>query len=792
MVRVLGHSVQLRTSVWPRAILLLALCAGLRAQIASPAPPPATNPNQGAAAVIQIPRLDGAPKLEDFLEMKPGPGVAQQMSKVENFIQLDPKEGAPAQERTEVYLGYDAKNFYAVFVCFDREPGKIRANMTRREAINSDHDEVQIYLDTFNDKRRSYGFMANPLGIQFDYIWTDNDGYDGSFDTVWDSRGKLTAQGYVVWMAIPFKSLRFFASQEQTWGIILQRVVPHDNDNSFYPALTRKIQGRLSQEATLKGLAGISPGRNIQLAPYGVMRGFRFLDDRDPNRPFFTGNHLGADAGLDAKVIVHNSLVLDMTFNPDFRQVESDEPQTTVNQRFEVFFPEKRPFFQENANFFQTPINLYFTRRIVDPQAGVRLTGKLGPWGIGLLAIDDQSPGRLVPDNDVLRRKRAYFTIVRITRDLWKQSHIGIIYADREFSADATTTCGLLKCLARSNRVGGVDGRFRIDDHWTTGFQAVVSSTDLADGTHLAGPAFEAFSNYQTRKVVFNVNYGDNASGFRNLTGFFRRPDIRRLESFANYTFRPEGKHVTDFGPQFYTLQFWDHDGVHLQRIFEPGFFVDLKANTSFQVFKGFSDETLRPSDYSTLPGNTFFHKGYWGASINSSYLSWLSFNAFILRGRQINFDPPSGQLPFLGYSTESNLGMTVRPFNRLTIDNNYLLARLTIPQAHASAFNSHILRSKWNYQWNKELSFRAILQYNTLLANPQFSGLPSPKGFNADFLVTYLVHPGTAVYVGYNSNLANLDGDAITAHTGLFLTRNRFLNDSRQVFVKVSYLFRF
>lgn len=790
----LGHGVQLKASVWLRAILLLALCAGLRAQTAAPASqaPPIANQARGAAAVINIPRLDSAPKLEDFLEMKPGPGVAQQMTKVENFVQLDPKEGAPAQERTEVYLGYDAKNLYAVWVCFDREPGKIRARMVRREAIGPDHDEVQIYLDTFNDKRRSYGFMVNPLGIQFDYIWTDSDGYDSSFDTVWDSRGKVTSQGYVAWMAIPFKSLRFFASDEQTWGILLQRVVPHDNDNSFYPALTRKIQGRLSQEGTLKGLRGISPGRNIQLAPYGVARAFRFLDDRDPNFPFFTGNHLGGDAGLDAKVIVHNSLVLDLTFNPDFRQVESDEPQTTVNQRFEVFFPEKRPFFQENANFFQTPINLYFTRRIVDPQAGVRLTGKLGPWGIGLLAIDDQSPGRLVPDHDVLRRKRAYFTIARITRDLWKQSHIGIIYADREFSADPATACTLPKCLTTSNRVGGVDGRFRIGDHWTTSFQGVVSSTDLADGSHLAGPAFDALSEYQTRKVVFNAYYNDTSNGFLNLTGFFRRPNIRRLDTGFQYFFRPEGKHVTDFGPQFFSNQVWDHDGVHLQRIFEPGFFVDLKANTSFQVFKGFSDETLRPSDFSTLPGNTFFHKGYWGVSFNSSYLSWLSFNAFFLRGRQINFDPPSGQPPVLGYSTEANLGMTVRPFNHLTIDNSYLLSRLTIPQAHAAAFNSHILRSKWNYQWNKELSFRAILQYNTLLANPVYSGLTSPKGFNADFVVTYLVHPGTAIYVGYNSNLANLDRDAITAHTGLFQTRNRFLNDSRQVFVKVSYLFRF
>ena len=775
-------------------MLLLVLCSGLRAQTAAPAytAAPVINQNQGAAAVIHIPRLDSAPKLEDFLEMKPAPGVAQQMAKVENFVQLDPKEGAPAQERTEVYLGYDAKNFYAVWVCFERAPGKIRARMARREAIGPDHDEVQVYLDTFNDRRRSYGFMANPLGIQYDYIWTDSDGYDSSFDTVWDSRGEVTSQGYLVWMAIPFKSLRFFASDEQTWGILLQRVVPHDNENSFYPALTRKIQGRLSQEGTLKGLRGISPGRNIQIAPYGVMGAFRFLDDRDANHPFFTGNHLGADAGLDAKIIVHQSLVLDLTFNPDFRQVESDEPQTTVNQRFELFFPEKRPFFQENANFFQTPINLYFTRRIVDPQAGARLTGKLGPWGIGLLAIDDQSPGRLVPDNDPLRRKRAYFTIARITHDLWKQSHIGIIYADREFSADPGTICDLQKCLTRSNRVGGVDGRFRIGDHWTTGVQGVVSSTDLADGSHQAGPALDAFSNYQTRKVVFNAYYNDTSAGFLNLTGFFRRPDIRHLDSGFLYYFRPEGKHITDFGPQLFVVRNWDHAGVNLQSIYEPGFFMDLKANTYFQVFKGFSDETLRPSDFSTLSGNTFFHKGYWGVSFNNTYLPWLSINAFLTRGRQINFDPPSGQPPFLGYTTEANLGMTVRPLNRLTVDSSYLLSRLILPQSHAAAFNSHILRSKWNYQWNKELSFRAILQYNTVLANPQFSGLAPVKRFNGDFLVTYLVHPGTAIYLGYNSNLANLDRDAIAAHTGLFQTRNRFLNDSRQVFVKVSYLVRF
>ncbi|HMC31568.1 MAG TPA: DUF5916 domain-containing protein, partial [Candidatus Angelobacter sp.] len=366
--------------------------------------------------VINILRVDHAPKLEDFLKMQPGPN-APAMAKVQNFIEKNPKDGAPAQERTDAYLGYDSRYLYAVFVCFDSNPGRIRGHMARRESIGPDHDEVQLYLDTFNDKRRAYGFMINPRGIQYDYIWTDNNGDDGSWDTVWDSWGKVTPQGYVAMMAIPFKSLRFPASGEQTWGIILQRVVPHDNDNSFYPRVSSSIQGRLNQAATLKGLTNISPGRNIQLNPYGIAGAFRVLDQRDPNRPAFLGNHLGGDAGLDGKMILHDSLVLDFTVNPDFRQLESDQPQNTVNQRFEVFFPEKRPFFQEGANFFNTPINLYFTRRIADPQYGIRLTGKLGEkWGLGLLAIDDQGLGRVVPDDDPLRRKRAYFTVGRVTR----------------------------------------------------------------------------------------------------------------------------------------------------------------------------------------------------------------------------------------------------------------------------------------------------------------------------------------------------------------------------------------
>ena len=753
--------------------------------------------------VINIVRVDHAPKLEDFLEMQPGPN-APAMAKVQNFIEKNPKDGAPAQERTDAYLGYDARYLYAVFVCFDSNPGRIRGHMARRESIGPDHDEVQLYLDTFNDKRRAYGFMINPRGIQYDYIWTDNNGDDGSWDTVWDSWGRVTPQGYVAMMAIPFKSLRFPASGEQTWGIILQRVVPHDNDNSFYPRVSSSIQGRLNQAATLKGLTNISPGRNIQLNPYGIAGAFRVLDQRDPNRPSFLANHLGGDAGLDGKMILHDSLVLDFTVNPDFRQLESDQPQNTVNQRFEVFFPEKRPFFQEGANFFNTPINLYFTRRIADPQYGIRLTGKLGEkWGLGLLAIDDQGLGRVVPDDDPLRRKRAYFTVGRVTRELWKQSHIGLFYGDREFSAvtpdkticddNAITTTEQISCVARSNRVGGADFDFKFGDHYRINGQAVTSTTDEADGTHLAGPSFDVYSNYSNRHWLLESHYLDTSPGFVTLTGFFRRPDFRQERHFDRYYWRPEGKIVTDYGPQFFHVSSWDHSGLNLDNDFEPGFFMDLKANTHIEYWHGITNEQLRPVDFSTLTRTTNFGKGYNGFFISNGYFKLVQLNGSINFAKAINFDPPTNAVPFLADEVNANWTVTVHPWSPLAIDNSYILERLTTRTAPAQAIiNAHIIRSKWNYQYNPRLGFRAIFQYNSLLRNPLFTDLDQGKSFNADFLVTYLVHPGTAFYVGYNSNLENLDPLGISRHNGLLRTNRSYINDGRVIFAKISYLFRF
>ncbi len=380
---------------------------------------------------VTIPRISSSPQLEDFLAMKPSPAWGGKLAKIDHFIQRIPSDGEPASQRTEAYLGYDEKNLYAVFICFDSDPQKVRARLSRREDIFDD-DTVEVMLDTFHDHRRAYAFFSNALGVQADALWTEGQDFDFSFDTVFDTEAKITPEGFVVKLAIPFRSLRFASNDLQTWGILLDRDIRRNNENSFWPRYSSRIAGRLNQEGEAAGLENISPGHNFQIIPYGIFRSYRDVDLRDLDHPKFTQRDAFGQIGLDAKAVLKDKFVLDATANPDFSQIESDDPQVTVNQPYEVQFPEKRPFFLENSNYFQTPIPLLFTRRIVDPQWGVRLTGKDGPWAVGMLAADDASPGAEVAPDNSLFGNHAYFAVGRISRDIGSQSSLGVMFTNRE------------------------------------------------------------------------------------------------------------------------------------------------------------------------------------------------------------------------------------------------------------------------------------------------------------------------------------------------------------------------
>ena len=745
---------------------------------------------KGSQPVLVIPRVEKPPRLEDFLEMKPSPEWEGKLLKVEDFIQRSPSDGAPASQPTVAYLGYDDKNLYTIWVAFDSEPDKIRARMGRRDTQRGD-DIVHILLDTQNDQRRAYSISTNAFGLQWDSMWTEGERFDDSYDTVWHSDGRVTGQGYVVWMAIPFKSLRFPATKKQVWGVLLERDIPRANEAHYWPHYSSRIEGRLNQAAILEGLEDISPGRNIQLIPYGSFRSFRALDERDPARPRFVEDDAEFDAGLDAKFVFKDTLVLDATFNPDFSQVESDEPQVTANQRFEVFFPEKRPFFLENANFFRTPINLVFTRRIADPQFGARLSGKAGPYTIGALLMDDQAPGRVVLPADPQAGKRATVGIVRLSRDILNQSSVGMIYTVREFEQSYS-------------RVGGIDARIKWNRNWVSNFQAVTSATRDLDGVRSAGPAYNADVRRSGRQFTYAAHYEDRSSGFATQLGFVPRVDIRRVSQLVRYRFRPEGKRLISWGPAFELNRLWDHSGTRLDWIQNPSVGFELIGQTRLSLFYVAARERLRPVDFAVLPQARDFKSSGRGFSFSSNYIPELSVSTTFFWEQAINFVPPGGQEPVLANRVSGSFRATLRPLTPLRIDNSYLLTRMRDRPSGASVFNNHIFRSKWNWQFSRRLSLRFIAQYNALLSNPELTSLSTRKNVNADLLLTYRVNPWTALFVGYNSNAQNLllcEGQGIVgtgcpdlpAGTGeLIRTRNRFVNDSRQVFVKFSYLVRF
>jgi hypothetical protein len=751
---------------------------------------------------LTIPRLASAPKLGDFEGMEPASDLARKMLRIDKFIQQEPRDGAPVSQPTEAYLGYTSKNFYAVFLCFDKEPKKIRARMLRRELIDDD-DQVGLWLDTFHDQRHAYFFYSNPYGIQQDGLFAENGGPDNTFDTVWHTTTKMNGRGYMVMIEIPFKSLRFKQQQQSlSWGVILIRVIPRNSEHSFFPPNSNRIQGMLTKEGTIKGLQEISPSHNIQFIPYTSVGAFRALDERDPAGDRFTGKHVEPKAGLDSKLVIKDSLVLDATINPDFGQIESDDPQVTVNQRFEVFFPEKRPFFQENANYFQTPLQLVFTRRIVDPLYGVRLTGKEGPWAVGAMLANDRSPGRSVIDTDPLSGQSAYFGALRVNRELGKNNSIGFIYTDRELHTSPNTFCSSVRCEIGFNRVGGVDAQFKINQNWQMNAQAVTSETKLQDGTHQSGPAYQVFAERSSRGMEFNTMYQDISAGFDSETGFINRTDFRRFSNFIARRFHPESKFLVAHSANLFQLSLWDHNGTRLNYQLNPNYTWNFPRNSAFAIFAVWEHERLRPQDFSALAANRDYTHVVGGSEIDTQYFKWINLGLEMDWGTATNFVPRTGP-PILAFQNTAALRAVVRPTKGLTIENTYLMTRLMDQNTNLNIFNNHIMRSKWNYQFTKEFSLRLIGQYTTTIANPSLTTLPNAKNFNGDVLFTYLLTPGTAIYAGYNSNLQNLDPRLLgtcaglacpvgQAPDGLLRTRNSFINDGRQIFIKLSYLFRY
>jgi len=745
-------------------------------------------PKQQAPTDVKVPLLPRPLHLSDFDGMEPHGDVADHLAEVTGFIQQTPRDGEPATEKTVVWMGRTNSHLYFVFICYDHDPAAIRGHLARRENIHTD-DYVSVLLDSFKDRRKGVLFEVNSAGVQADAAWTENNMPDYSYDQVWDSEGRVTSKGWMAMIAIPFNSLRFRRSGPD-WGVVFYRNLPRNSETDFWPRVSASISGILSQEGTLHGMEGLTESHNLQIDPYAIAQNERNLNALDSSNPYFSSRHLEGTAGGDFKAIFKDSIVLDGTINPDFSTVESDQPQFTVNQRYAVYFPELRPFFLENANYFSTPITLVYTRNIVHPTYGGRLTGKVHSTNLGFFAIDDRAPGETVASNDPNYGKHAEFAVARVSQDFGKGSSVGAIYTDEEFGGGW-------------NRIGGLDTTLRLSNTWTADAQWVESSTRASDadgGAYSAGPA--TFIDFQRQGHAFNLfsNSADFSTGFQTNLGFIQTNNIRKNHTHVNYQWFPKSKLLQSWGLELNENFAFDHQGNRVYRYvtFDP-FFL-LPRNTVLAPLVGENSDTLGPQNGVLLPHNENFTENYAGVVARSEPWTQFNFNLVAIRGGNVNYNPAPGQPPTLMNQQSVQLVFTLQPMRQLTTDNTYLLDRDFEVANHGFVYEAQTFRTKANYQFTRAISARVIVEYDTTLANPAETSLQRTKQVGTQALLTWLPHPGTAIYIGYNDDLQNLDralcnrlpNGTCDPNNTVVPRSSSYLNDGRQVFIKASYLFRF
>jgi hypothetical protein len=741
--------------------------------------------NVSTPGTLNVPRLEQKLTFDHVKEMALPPELSGKLLKIDSFLQRTPTDGSPVSEKTEAYMGYTNEALYVLFFAYDSDPEHIRARLVRRELIDDD-DQVGIMLDTFMDRRRAFFFYTNPIGVQQDGILADGQDLDYSWDGIWKVQARVTPQGYVALMEIPFKTLRFGPDDIQKWGFLMERDIRRRSEFAFFPHISIKNQGFIRQGGSIAGMAEINRSRNLQLIPYVSSRSFRFVQDPTATGKAIESNRAEINVGLDTKYVIANRFTIDATANPDFAQVESDDPQVTANQRFEVFFKEKRPFFLENADYFQTPINLVFTRRIIDPNYGVRLTGKAAGWSLGGFVADDRSPGLRVGTTDPLHDKSSRYAIARVYRDLWNGSNVGLLYTQRSLSSSGLSTCDFTDCMVKDNKVIAGDFNLNISQAWNFAGQFAHSRTDSSDLGGYTGSSFQLDAFRSGRNLNLSASITDTSPEFLTTTGFFRRPDIREFHFSGNYMFRREFGALLSQGPTLDAFEFTKHNGDQAEYFYQFGYNANFKGQSSLRVYHFYGKETLYPSDFDTITGHTVIP--YWRTGINATlaYFKPVILKLHVGTGPTQNYFPATGQ-PVQVRRDLAEAGFTLKSIPGLTIENTYLLQRMRDRHVDAGVFTNHIIRSKWNYQFSREFSLRVTGQYEGLLSNPALSSLEKSKRLTGDVLFTYLLHPGTAVYAGYSSGLVDPDPTVNPA-----LAPRRFINDSRTLFFKVSYLFGF
>jgi hypothetical protein len=661
-------------------------------------------------AVI-IPKLASAPKIDGALD---NPIWEEQALKIEDFLQFTPKEKGTPTQKTVAYLGYDQKNLYFAFRCFDTEAKKIRASITNRDNIIDD-DWIVIFLDTFGEKRRAFAFILNPLGVQFDAIRVEeggNDRMDESWDTVFYSDGKIDDEGYTIEMAIPFKSIRFPDEDEKVWNLFLGRSIARSGEITSWPAISRDIQGLIcqSQPVVIKG--EVEKGKNFEVMPI-----FTSLKNK--------GEKPDVQPGANFKWGISSDLTLDLTLNPDFSHIEADAPQIDVNQRYALYYSEKRPFFLEGMEIFQFPddgLNIVYTRRIIDPAGGAKLTGKVGRFTYGLLSALDTNPTESlweVSNGAGSLDSNALFNIFRMKADIFKESYVGFSLTDKEVDGSY-------------NRVVGIDGQLKFNNKFFITFQAAGSKTKFEDKESDIVPALYAQFNYFSKHVGAGAWWKSLHPDFEASSGFVNRVDYRSYGVFSYFSIYPQKQYLNQIT-------------TSLSAGIRDSYFEDIaqdkwvRANLQFR-FTEFNQMFVTYRNEMECYEGLNFHKNSVEIEAQNNLIKWMPFGLYFQTGNSIYYDPDD---PFLGWSNTYGVFVELKPNKRVRLGLNFSKQTFWEKQGGDLVFDYNVIRARTTYQLSKALSFRAIIDYNHFY-----------KEIYGSFLVSYILKPGTVFFLGVDNNM--------------------------------------
>ena len=727
----------------PLFLALLSLSGALHAETAPAAAPPHEIPRLPEGIVI-----DG--RLDDAAWASAG--------EIELGYEISPGDNIPAPVATTARIGFTNDALYVSFIARDPKPGDIRAHLRDRDTAYRD-DFIGLMVDTFDDQRRAYEFFVNPLGVQMDLIKDEATGdEDDSWDGLWTSAGRITDAGYEVELRIPFTTLRFRNGDEaKRWAMTLFRSYPRNVRRQITnQKVSRDSNCFLCTFEKFEGMAGVHPGRNLEVVPTITVARPEFRDHAGDE---WHNDGVQIEPGVDVSWAPSPNLTINGTLNPDFSQVETDQAQLNLNDSFALFFPEKRPFFLEGADYFNTQFNVLYTRQVSDPDWGLRITGRTADAAYGAFIARDATTLLLVPG--VLG---SGFTQLDQPAD--------VAVARYRYNVDEHTTLGVIATFRQgdeySNGVVGVDGRWQKGAH-TLSAQLLRSDSDYPlslgfDDASPSGTAKRAYYEFGNRAWYFTTGHVAVDPGFRADLGFIGQVGYDKSVIGGSHTwYGKEGSKITKVN----LYSDWDithrFDGQLLER--------ELEANVNLQGPLQ-SNVTFSALTRVRFWNEEFFDENYVALNVNLTALPGIRVGAGVNTGQRVDLrESRAGRYLAIDAFGQLDLGRGIE------LSPNASWSRLK--RDGGTAFTAFVFDTRLSWQLDPRQRLRLTLQGSHIQRDPDLYTNPITEGgrdWGGQLLYSYKVNPHTAFFGGFSYG-AFRDDD----HPVMF-------GNSRGVFLKYSY----